>query len=131
VGLAQGERVKRDKLHGQGDMMMEKSRVCKDCGGEKVITPLDRKGKPLLETIAVELCALCLQSRAQLQTVKEDKLPFPKLLAKIRSETAKRVRSEIMSASATPLERLRMGYYKGSTVYTTLSEYWVNQLKQE
>jgi hypothetical protein len=112
-------------------MMMEKSRVCKDCGGEKVITPLDRKGKPLLETIAVELCALCLQSRAQLQTVKEDKLPFPKLLAKIRSETAKRVRSEIMSASATPLERLRMGYYKGSTVYTTLSEYWVNQLKQE
>jgi hypothetical protein len=109
---------------------MEKSRVCKDCSSESVITLLDRKGKPYLETIAVELCAACLHIRAQLQTAKEDKLPFPKLLAKIRSETAKRVHSEIMSAHTTPMYRIQSGYYKGPTVYSSLSDYWVNQLKQ-
>jgi hypothetical protein len=97
-------------------------RRCKDCGSENVITLL-------------ELCAPCLQSKAQLQTLKEDKLPFPKLLAKIRAETMKRVHSEIMSLNATPMERIRMGCYKGKTpevynMYSSLSDYWINQLKQ-
>lgn len=131
MGSSQGERVEGNSIHGQGDMMKSTTeRRCKDCGSENVITPLDRKGSAYLETIQTELCALCLQSKAQLQTLKEDKLPFPKLLAKIRAETMKRVHSEIMSADATPMARLRLSRYKGPTVYTKLSEYWTNQLKQ-
>jgi hypothetical protein len=116
-------------------MKSTKERRCKDCSSANVITPLDGKGRPYLEIIAVELCASCLHTRAQLQSVKEDKLPFPKLLAKIRSEPANRVHREIMSAHATPMERIRMGCYKGKTpevytMYTSLSDYWINQLKQ-
>jgi hypothetical protein len=108
----------------------KKERQCKDCGSTDVITPVNKKAEEILESIVVELCAPCLHSRAQLQTLKEDKLPFPKLLAKIRAETAKRVHSEIISSDATPMARLRLSRYKGPTVYTKLSEYWTNQLKQ-
>jgi hypothetical protein len=116
-------------------MKSTQERRCKDCSSENVITPLDKKGRAYLGTIQTELCAPCLHSRAQLQTLKEDKLPFPKLLAKIRAETMKRVHSEIMSPNATPMEKIRMGRYKGKTpevynMYTSLSEYWTNQLKQ-
>lgn len=116
-------------------MKSAKERKCKDCSSVNVITPLDKKGRVCLVTIQTELCAPCLHTRAQLQTAKEDKLPFPKLLAKIQSETAARVRREIMSAYTTPMERIRSGYYKCETpevynMYTSLSEYWVKQLSK-
>jgi hypothetical protein len=105
---------------------MAKLHRCKDCGTDKVITV---EYMTMIETM---LCSTCLHSRAQLQQMKEDKLPFPKLLAKIQSETVKRVSREIASVSG--VERLRWGAYKGisgwDTAHTHLSQYWVEQLTQ-
>lgn len=108
-----------------------KQRLCKDCGTADVILKVIPKSNDIYN-IAVELCPTCLQSRAQIQQMKEDKLPFDKLLAKIRSETAKRVSNEIASVSG--IERLNWGKYKGvsswNTVHSNLSQYWIEQLKQ-
>lgn len=107
---------------------MVKQRRCKDCGTEDVILKVMPKNNDI-SNIAVELCSTCLHSRAQLQQMKEDKMPFAKLLAKIRSEIEKRVSSEIASVSG--LQRLQWGSYKGSNSYTVLSQYWVEQLQQK
>jgi hypothetical protein len=110
---------------------MAKPRICKDCGTQDIILKVTPKNY-YLGNIATELCSTCLHSRAQLQRMREDKLPFPKLLAKIQSEIAKRVSREIASVSGT--ERLRRGAYKGiagwNTACTNLAQYWVEQLTQ-
>ena len=93
--------------------------TCEDCGTKGIIKTYPR-GSP-------HLCAACLRTRAQIQTLKEDKLPFPELLNKIRGEMHKRVRSEMGSISA--IDRLER--YKGSIGYSltgSLSSYWVDQL---
>jgi ATP-dependent protease Clp ATPase subunit len=111
---------------------MATPRICKDCGTQDVIRKVLPKNYDIISNIAIELCSTCLHSRAQLQQMKEDKLPFPKLLAKIQNETAKRVSREIASVSSA--ERLRHGAYKGiagwNTACTHLSQYWVEQLTQ-
>jgi len=101
---------------------------CKDCGSGEVIRVYYGKDKIQQEKdhFTVVLCAPCLQSRAQLQSMKEDKLSFPKLLAKIQRETASRVRSEIYNSSVIDM----LGKYKRLTGYSKLSQYWVEQLKE-
>ena len=103
---------------------MVKQERCKDCGTGQIIRV------KYMRDIETVLCSTCLQSRAQLQQIKEDKLPFPKLLAKIQAEVAKRVHAEIASMSG--LERLSGYNYKGvsswNTVHTNISHYWVEQL---
>lgn len=107
---------------------MKKQRICKDCGTDQVIhRSIQDSHIDIVETM---LCSPCLQSRAQRQTMKEDKLPFPKLLAKIRNETAKRVSSEIASVSG--VDRLRWGRYKGVSdwyiAHNDIRLYWIEQL---
>lgn len=108
---------------------MKKQRICKDCGTEEVILKVLPKHYTVYD-LTMELCSACLHSRAQLQQIKEDKLSFPKLIAKIQGETNKRVHSEIESVSG--LERLRWMNYKGvsgwNTVHSDLSNYWKEQL---
>lgn len=101
-------------------MMRSKKRLCVDCETSEVIY------KVRLQHIQIdkELCVMCLKGRAQLQNMKEDKLPFPKLLAKIQGETAKRVHSEIKNSSVVN----RLGRYKGITHYSKLSQYWIEQI---
>jgi hypothetical protein len=102
---------------------MAKRRVCKDCGTDDVIYKVLPKMMQVYN-IETELCAPCLQSRAQLQTMKEDKLPFPKLLAKIRREMEKDVHNFIKQ------DRIHLDRYVGKTSFITLSTYWTEQLTQ-
>lgn len=112
-------------------MARSSQRRCKDCSTDNIILKVIPKNNDI-SNIATELCTSCLQSRAQLQNMKEDKLPFPKLLAKIQSETAKRIHAEISNVSG--LDRLNWKSYKGvsgwSTVHSNMSNYWVEQLQQ-
>ena len=111
-------------------MAVKKQRRCKDCGTDDVIHK-DTRERDLynVETI---LCSACLHTRAQLQSMKEDKLSFPVLLKKIQGETNKRVKASIA----------RDGYceYKGINRYAVYGarsdnsgalkrDYWVEQLK--
>ena len=93
---------------------------CKDCGTPEVI-PI-HKDSDLTEI----LCKDCLTFRAQIQSIKEDKLPFTKLLDKIRKETDRRVQNEIRN-SYSPFEMLYN--YKGHNG-TVNHNYWTEQLKQ-
>ena len=100
---------------------MNKQRVCKDCGTKDIILKVIPKNNSVYN-IAVDLCSPCLQSRAQLQTMREDKMPFTKLLAKIQKETAKEVHNSIKYDSN------RLDRYTGKQRYTTLATYWIEQL---
>lgn len=97
---------------------------CKDCESINVIR-VYYKGIEQKDIFTVALCAPCLQSRAQLQTAREDKLPFPKLMAKIRAERETRVRRMIAG------DRLKV--YKGinplADVKGNIANYWTEQLQ--
>ncbi len=100
-------------------------RLCKDCNTENVIhKDIKESDVDIIETM---LCVNCLTHRAKLQTIKEDKLPFDKLLKKIRDETYKRMHREDQYR---PSPYDMPDKYKGSSTYSTLSLYWVEQLAQ-
>jgi len=97
---------------------------CKDCGSEEVIRVYYNEKQEEKDHFTVVLCAPCLQSRAQLQRMKEDKMPFHKLLEKIRNETMKGIRH----ISAT--EGLKEYKVVNPYAHTSdLANYWVEQLK--
>lgn len=110
-------------------MARERQRICKDCGSGDVIHKNTRETN--IDIVDVMLCSTCLTTRAQLQTMKEDKLPFDKLLAKIRRETDRRVGSE--SSHHSPLDRLwsYRGHTQPHTYMTDISQYWIEQLHQQ
>ena len=93
---------------------------CKDCGTDKIIPT--HKDNELTEI----LCKDCLSSRAQLQSIKEDKLSFTALLTKIRKETERRVQSEIRGQAPAYGWLSR---YKG-ICGTINANYWKEQLQQ-
>ena len=89
---------------------------CKDCGTVNVIKTKYKRG-------TIDICANCLKHRAQLQTMKEDKLSFPRLLQKIRGEMSRDLRLT--------LKQEKLGTYTGVNPYASaknLSNYWVEQL---
>lgn len=94
---------------------------CVDCGTDKVL-PINLKYSEVSEI----LCKDCLTTRALLQSLKEDKLSFSKLLEKIRKETERRVASEIKSQNPA---YTRLSWYKGISG-TVNANYWKEQLQQ-
>jgi len=97
---------------------------CKDCGSGDVIRVFERHRELEKNYFNDVLCPPCLQSRAQLQNMKEDKLPFHKLLAKIRGEMMKAIHHICAS------DRLKK--YKGVNPYAhvnNLPNYWIEQLQ--